>query len=104
MKNLNNLSEIMDYLEKVLTKLACENNWHFRLTVCDKLHEILNFHQIINKIKQTSFEFFIKLLEDSEAEVKNIYCLRLEEMTKVFYKEDNFDRILMNIKKIDMII
>ncbi len=26
MKNLNNLSEIMDYLEKVLTKLPCDNN------------------------------------------------------------------------------
>ena len=38
MKNLNNLSEIMDYLEKVLTKLERDNNWHVRLTVCDKLH------------------------------------------------------------------
>ena len=37
MKNLNNLSEIMDYLEKVLTKLACDNNWRVRLTVCDKI-------------------------------------------------------------------
>jgi hypothetical protein len=26
MKNLNNLSEIMDYLEKVLTKLPYDNN------------------------------------------------------------------------------
>ena len=101
MKNLNGLSEIMDYLEKVLTKLACDNNWRVRLTVCDKLHEILNFPQITNKIKQTSIEIFIKLLEDSEAEVKNICCLRLEEMTKVLYKEDNFDRILKNIKKLE---
>jgi len=101
MKNLNGLSEIMDYLEKVLTKLACDNNWRVRLTVCDKLYEILNFPQITNKIKQTSIEIFIKLLEDSEAEVKNICCLRLEEMTKVLYKEDNFDRILKNIKKLE---
>jgi serine/threonine-protein phosphatase 2A regulatory subunit A len=104
MKNLNGLSEIMDYLEKVLTKLACDNNWRVRLTVCDKLHEILNFPQITNKIKQTSIEIFVKFLEDSEAEVKNICCLRLEEMTKVLYKEDNFDRILKNIKKLDKII
>ena len=90
MKNLNNLSEIMDYLEKVLTKLPYDNNWSVRLTVCDKLHEILNIPQITNKIKQTSIEIFIKLLEDSEAEVKNICCLRLEEMTKVLYKEDKF--------------
>ena len=55
-----------------------------------KLHEILNFPQITNKIKQTSIEIFCKLLEDSEAEVKNICCLRLEEMTKVLYKEDKF--------------
>ena len=65
-----------------------------------KLHEILNFPQITNKIKQTSIEIFIKLLEDSEVEVKNICCLRLEEMTKVLYKEDNFDRFLKNIKKL----
>ena len=76
MKNLNNLSEIMDYLEKVLTKLASDNNWRVRLTVCDKLYEILNFPQITNKIKQTSIEIFVKFLEDSEAEVKNICCLR----------------------------
>ena len=101
MKNLNNLSEIMDYLEKVLTKLACDNNWRVRLTVCDKLYEILNFPQITNKIKQTSIEIFVKLLEDSEAEVKNICCLRLEDMTKVLYKEDNFDRILKGIKKLE---
>ena len=37
MKNLNNLSEIMDYLEKDLTKLESDNNWHVRLTVCDKI-------------------------------------------------------------------
>ena len=101
MKNLNGLSEIMDYLEKVLTKLACDNNWRVRLTVCDKLHEILNFPQITNKIKQTSIEIFIKLLEDSEAEVKNICCLRLEKITKVLYKEDIFVRILKNIKKLE---
>ena len=101
MKNLNNLSEIMDYLEKVLTKLACDNNWRVRLTVCDKLYEILSFPQITNKIKQTSIEIFVKLLEDSEAEVKNICCLRLEDMTKVLYKEDNFDRILKGIKKLE---
>ena len=87
MKNLNNLSEIMDYLEKVLKKLVCDNNWCVRLTVCDKLHEILNFPQITNNIKQTSIEIFIKLLEDSQAEVKYICCLRLVEMTKVLYKE-----------------
>ena len=101
MKNLNNLSEIMDYLEKVLTKLAYDNNWRVRLTVCDKLYEILNFPQITNKIKQTSIEIFVKLLEDSEAEVKNICCLRLEDMTKVLYKEDNFDKILKGIKKLE---
>ena len=101
MKNLNNLSEIMDYLEKVLTKLACDNNWRVRLTVCDKLYEILSFPQITNKIKQTSIEIFVKLLEDSEAEVKNICCLRLEDMTKVLYKEDNFDKILKGIKKLE---
>ena len=101
MKNLNNLSEIMDYLEKVLTKLAYDNNWRVRLTVCDKLYEILSFPQITNKIKQTSIEIFVKLLEDSEAEVKNICCLRLEDMTKVLYKEDNFDRILKGIKKLE---
>jgi len=101
MKNLNNLSEIMDYLEKVLTKLAYDNNWRVRLTVCDKLYEILSFPQITNKIKQTSIEIFVKLLEDSEAEVKNICCLRLEDMTKVLYKEDNFDKILKGIKKLE---
>jgi len=101
MKNLNKIGDIMEYLDKVFTKLACDNNWRVRLTVCDKLFEILYFPQITNKIKQTVIEIYVKLLEDSEAEVKNICCLRLEEITKVLYKEDNFDRILKAIKKLE---
>jgi serine/threonine-protein phosphatase 2A regulatory subunit A len=72
-----------------------------RLTVSDKLNEFLKFPNINNDMKQKSVNIFAKLLEDTEPEIRNVCCLRLEEITKILKNENNFDKILQNLRKLE---
>ena len=72
-----------------------------RLTVSDKLNEFLKFPNINNDIKQKSVNIFAKLLEDTGPEIRNVCCLRLEEITKILKNENNFDKILQNLRKLE---
>jgi serine/threonine-protein phosphatase 2A regulatory subunit A len=69
--------------------------------VADKLNEILNFPNIDNKFRQTSITIFAKLIEDTEPEIRNICCLRLEEICKILKNENGFEIILQNLRKLE---
>ena len=96
-----NINEFINVIYELIPKLAEDTNWRVRLTVTDKLNEILNFPNIDNKFKQASVHIFAKLLEDPEAEIRNVCCLRLEEITKILKNENNFDKILQNLRKLE---
>ena len=100
-RNHKNINEFIDTIHDLIPKLAEDTNWRVRLTVSDKLNEFLNFPNINNNFKQTSVNIFAKLLEDPEAEIRNICCLRLEEITKILKNENNFDKILQNIRNLE---
>jgi len=100
-RNHKNINEFIDTIYDLIPKLAEDTNWRVRLTVSDKLNEFLNFPNINNNFKQTSVNIFAKLLEDPEAEIRNICCLRLEEITKILKNENNFDKILQNIRNLE---
>ena len=95
------INDFIDVIYDLIPKLAEDTNWRVRLTVSDKLNDILNFPNIDNKFKQTSVNIFAKLIEDTEPEIRNICCLRLEEITKILKNEKDFDKILQNLRKLE---
>ena len=96
-----NINDFINVIYELIPKLAEDTNWRVRLTVTDKLNDILNFPNIDNKFKQTCVNIFAQLVEDSEPEIRNICCLRLEEITKILKNENNFDKILQNLRKLE---
>ena len=62
---------------------------------------ILKFNNCPNNIKQNSIDIFSKLLESQESKIRNMGCQRFEEKSKILYQEENFDKILINLKKLD---
>ena len=101
LENHPNLLQMMDYINSVITKLSNDTNWRVKMTVGDKLYLILKFKICSNNIKQNSIDIFSKLLESQESEIKNICCQRLEDMTKILCAEENFEKILISLKKLE---
>ena len=96
-----NINEFIDVIYDLIPKLAEDTNWRVRLTVSDKLNEILCFPNIDNKFKSVSVNIFAKLIEDTEPEIRNVCCLRLEEVCKILKFENNFDKILQALRKLE---
>ena len=85
-RNHKNINEFIETIYDLIPKLSEDTNWRVRLTVSDKLNDFLNFPNIDNNFKKISTNIFAKLLEDPEAEIRNICCLRLVEITKTLKK------------------
>ena len=101
LKSHPNLNKMQDYIITVINKLSTDESWRVRLTVADKLHEILCFPQLSKSLKLRAVEIFAVLLTDKEAENRNICCLRLEAIAETIGKEDLMDLILTEIKKLE---
>ena len=96
-----NINDFINVIYELIPKLAEDTNWRERHTVTDKLNDILKIPNIDNKFKQTCVNIFAQLVEDPEPEIRNICCLRLEEITKILKNENNFDKILQNLRKLE---
>ena len=101
LKDHNDLFLMMDFIYELIPKLSEEQNWRVRLTVINNLCDILNFPNINYIFKQKCVNIFLKLMEDSEAEIRNACCLKLEEITKLLKNEINFDKILQSLQKLE---
>ena len=100
-KQHKNINEFIDMIYELVPKLAEDKNWRVRMTVTDKLNDLLKFPNINNIFKQLSINIFAKLIEDTEPEIRNICCLRLEEICKILKDENGFDKILQNLRKLE---
>ena len=49
-------------------------------------------------IKQNSIDIFSKLLESQVSEIRNKCCQRIEEISKILFQEENFDKIVISLK------
>lgn len=101
LKNHPNLPKLQDFIITIVTKLFNDESWRVRLTVADKIHEILSFNFVSSQLKSTAVDIFAKLLEDNEAENRNICCLRLESIAEKIGKEDLIDQVLIQLKKVE---
>ena len=100
-KDHNDLFLMMDLIYELIPKLSEEQNWRVRLAVINNLCDILKFPNINYIFKQKCVNIFLKLMEDSEAEIRNACCLKLEEITKLLKNEINFDKILQSLQKLE---
>ena len=96
-----NINEFLEVIYELIPKLSEDTNWRVRLTVTDKLNEILEFPNIDNKFRAVCTNIFAKLIEDTEPEIRNVCCLRLEEVCKIVKNENNFDKILQALRKLE---
>jgi len=92
----NNIKNI-DFIPNVIVKLCSDESWRVRLTAADKMHELLS----LTPLKSIIIESYSKLFEDNEAEVRNICCLRLENICSKSGKDDIIDKILIQLKKLE---
>ena len=96
-----NINEFIEVIYDLVPKLAEDTNWRVRLTVADKLNEILEYPNIDNKFRQIATNIFAKLVDDSEPEIRNVCCLRLKVITQILKNENNFDKVLQNLRKLE---
>ena len=99
--NHPNLNQAFDFINNIIIKLSNDNNWRIKITVADKIHLILKFNNLPNQIIQNLIDIYSKFLESPEPEIKNVCCQRLEEISLLINKNDNFDKILISLKKLE---
>jgi serine/threonine-protein phosphatase 2A regulatory subunit A len=101
LKNHQKLENFSDFISNVVSKLGSDESWRVRLTLCDKIHDILNFPNLKISTKNLLLEIYAKMFEDTEAEIRNICCLRLETVAEILGKQEIFNSVLTQIKKIE---
>lgn len=101
LKSHPKLESFSDFIFNVLIKLGNDESWRVRLTVSDKISEILSFPYLKPQIKNLLIEIYSKMFDDSEAEIRNICCLRLESIADRIGKDEAFDMVLIQLKKLE---
>jgi serine/threonine-protein phosphatase 2A regulatory subunit A len=101
LNNHPNLSDLQEFISNTLTNLSADESWRVRLTVGDKIHELLSFSYLSSFLKNRVVEIYVKLLKDKEAETRSICCQRLELISSKIGKEGLMDLILSELKNIE---
>ena len=89
---------MMDYNNNIIITLSNIQNYRVKMTVANKIYLILKFNDCPNNIKQNSIDIFSKSLESQESKIRNKCCQRIEEISKILYQEENFDKIVISLK------
>jgi serine/threonine-protein phosphatase 2A regulatory subunit A len=92
---------VQDFVAKVIPELASDESWRVRLTVADKISDLLGYPYISSFLKSVCVETFAKLFTDSEGETRNVCCIKLENVAELIGREDSFDKILVELKKVE---
>ena len=93
-------SELIDFIITIITQLSKEEKWRIKLALGDKLCELFNFKFINLKLKNTILDIFDNYISDVQPEIRNVSCLKLEEIAKRIGNEDCFEKILKKLPQI----
>ena len=99
--NQSSLSAYNDLFYKVITKLSSDESWRVRLTVADKISDLLSLSSIDDKVQNALINSFAKLIVDNEEEVRNLCCTKLELIAEILNKSDKINKILSQLKQIE---
>ena len=89
-----------EFISNTIIALSKDESWRVRLTVADKINEILTFPNLPDYLKKNVIDIFSTLITDYEAETRNKCCNRLETLAEIIGKTDNFDKIIIQLKSI----
>ena len=79
----------MDYINNMIITSSNAQNYRVIMIVQIK------FYNCPNNIKQNSIDIFSELLESQVSKIRNKCCQRIEEISKILYQGENFDKILI---------
>ena len=95
-------SQFNDLICNSLSKLKNDESWRVRLTIAEKLTEIIQAHPNEPKIKNIAVDAFAGFLEDNEGEVRNMTCKKMDQICKLLVKDtSSLDKILSKLKKLE---
>lgn len=100
LKTHPNINELADFIIAIITQLSKEEKWRIKLAVGDKLCELFNFKCANQKMKKTIIEIYDGFISDTQPEIRNVCCLKLEELAKRMGGEEIFETLLKKIKVI----
>jgi len=95
------IDTFQDFISDCIMSLSIDESWRVRFSVADKIQELLALPNITQKLKTSLVDIFAKLFEDSESEIRNTCCLKLELIAERIGKEEIMDRILIQLKKLE---
>lgn len=101
LKSHPQVQKYTDFIIGSLVKLSTDESWRVRLTVADKIHEILAFNNLNPNLKSTAVELYAKMFDDTEGETRNVCCQKLEVIAEKIGKEDSIDKVLAQLKKLE---
>ena len=101
LKNLSNLSGYESFIGESIKNFSEDESWRVRLMLAKFMPEIIELSNKIKnnvEIKAIILKAFIKLLQDSEGEVRSLACKQLDVVSENLAKEDSFDKVLESLQ------
>ena len=101
LKNLSNLSGYESFIGESIKNFSEDESWRVRLMLAKFMPEIIELSNKIKnniEIKAIILKAFIKLLQDSEGEVRSMACKQLDVVSENLAKEDSFDKVLESLQ------
>ena len=103
LKNLPNLSGYESFISESIVSFSNDESWRVRLMLAKYMEELLELSNTISnnsEIKTNLLKSYIKLLQDSEGEVRSMACKKLDIVSEYLGKEESFDKVLSCLKSL----
>ena len=104
LKEKSKLEGYENFIGETITKFSQDESWRVRLMLAKHIEEILELANKIQnsypEIKNIILKAFLKLLQDTEGEVRSMACQKLEDASEYLFKEEEFDKILSCLKNL----
>ena len=102
LKEKSKLEGYENFIGETITKFSEDESWRVRLMLAKYIEEILELANKIQnsypEIKNIILKAFLKLLQDTEGEVRSMACEKLEDASEYLCKGEEFDKCLKNLK------
>ena len=103
LKNLSNLTGYENFISESIVSFSHDESWRVRLMLAKYMEELLILSSTItnnSEINNNLLKSYIKLLQDSEGEVRSMACKKLDIVSEYLGKEESFDKVLSCLKSL----
>ena len=103
LKELSNLSGYENYIGDSIVNFSQDESWRVRLMLAKYIPDIFELSSKLqnnNEIKGIILKSYVKLLQDTEGEVRSMACKQLDVAAEYLGKEDGFNKVLNCLKSL----